>query len=612
MSNQETTGHWRQLTILVLRWLFLAGVTLAVLLLRDADNTTFDLEDSTLALVGGGGAIAALVISGTAFITALQPATGWLFMLFDVVIAGLYIHLTQAPSLLILFVVVYLLVTLLPALDLIAGAFYVLMMVAVSYGLMLFHANEQDLSQNVNFDALLSDYAVPMLAIAIAGGGMLIWAFVQQRYGADEQIRLNRIAKERETQLRQMRERAKAISQMTTLVSGTLDFEKILEAAMDIGDLMLRNIEGNHRVISMILLFREDDQLYIENSRGLKSEFEGRRIAHKQGVIARALAEATPIITAKAAQDPILAKIPGMRQIRSLLCVPLRAEYDNFGVLIYASTAPSVFDPDQIDIMQAIGVQATIALQNAVLRDSLVTEKERIIQMEEDARKSLVRDLHDIPTQTVSGIAMRLRIAIRTLETKPDEVSNDLVGIEKMALRATEEIRHVLFKLRPLALETQGLIAALHQLAEKMQNTYQQKVNIRVSPDVETALNEMKQGALFYLVEEAVNNARKYAEASQIAIQGKVENRMILIQVADNGKGFDTGAVEAGYENRGSFGMINMRERAELLDGSLDVQSTLGKGTAIRIMIPVDDGSSRERSSATKFSASAQDTLSRL
>src|SRR5690606_29739996 len=102
-----------------------------------------------------------------------------------------------------------------------------------------------------------------------------------------------------------------------------------------------------------------------------------------------------------------------------------------------------------------------MALQNAVLYNSLMEEKERIIQMEEDARKALVRDLHDIPTQTVSAVAMRIRIIMRLLEKNPDQVMSELQTVEEMTLRATEEIRHVLFKLRPLALESQGLSAAL-------------------------------------------------------------------------------------------------------------------------------------------------------
>jgi len=180
------------------------------------------------------------------------------------------------------------------------------------------------------------------------------------------------------------------------------------------------------------------------------------------------------------------------------------------------------------------------------------------------------------------------------LERTPQDVPEELVSVEEMALRATEEIRHVLFKLRPLALESQGLGAALKQLADKLQKTYSQAVALRIAPDIDQYLDENKQGALFYLVEEAVNNARKYAEAKLISINIQRQNDVLLVRIADNGKGFDTGAKPD--DDRDHFGMINMRERAELIDGTLTLKSVPGRGTTINVRIPVDPTQeSRER-----------------
>ncbi len=237
----------------------------------------------------------------------------------------------------------------------------------------------------------------------------------------------------------------------------------------------------------------------------------------------------------------------------------------------------------------------------------LMEEKERIIQMEEDARKALVRDLHDIPTQTVSAVAMRIRIIMRLMERNPDEVPSELEQVEQMALRATEEIRHVLFKLRPLALESQGLGAALDQLAEKMQKTYKQNVAVRVHPDVELFLDETKQGALFYLIEEAGNNAWKYAEAKLIKVTIERKDEELIVRIADNGVGFDSEAVDANYDERGSFGMVNMRERAELIDGTLKLKSIPGKGTTITVVIPVD-ATIKSRERTTQLRSQMPDT----
>jgi signal transduction histidine kinase len=157
-----------------------------------------------------------------------------------------------------------------------------------------------------------------------------------------------------------------------------------------------------------------------------------------------------------------------------------------------------------------------------------------------------------------------------------------------MALRATEEIRHVMFTLRPLALETQGLTAALNQLAEKMQSTYKQPMQVKIEPRIEQVLKKDAHGTLFYLIEEAANNARKYAKASMIQVRGTIEDNAVIVRVRDNGKGFDMGAVGNNYEKRGSFGMVNMRERAELINGAFDLQSAPGKGTQVTVRIPIE------------------------
>jgi signal transduction histidine kinase len=288
-------------------------------------------------------------------------------------------------------------------------------------------------------------------------------------------------------------------------------------------------------------------------------------------------------------RDPELSGFVGLQGVRSSLCIPLRAGYDNYGVIVYASDAVESFKEERIDALMAIAAQATIALQNAVLYQNLMSEKTRIIEMEENARKALVRDLHDVPTQTVAALVMKLRIIQKMHERNQPEFITEIKTAEEMAQRATEEIRHVLFKLRPLALESQGLTAALTQLADKIKKTYQQNVVVRVGKELDSYLDKDAQGVVFYLIEEAVNNARKYAEAPLITVQVGRKGGVLLVRIVDNGKGFDAQAVNNGYDRRDSFGMVNMRERAELLDGTLKLDSAPGMGTTITVTIPIAD-----------------------
>ena len=150
----------------------------------------------------------------------------------------------------------------------------------------------------------------------------------------------------------------------------------------------------------------------------------------------------------------------------------------------------------------------------------------------------------------------------------------------------------MLFTLRPLVLETEGLIAALHTMAEKVHDLYQQKIIIDSDQNVIAQLESSHQTVVFYLAEEATNNARKHAEATEIWVRLKClakADDIAVLEIVDNGVGFDVKSVMDSYDRRGSLGMINLRERADLINGLLKIDSAPGKGTRIRVFIPLTD-----------------------
>ena len=216
-----------------------------------------------------------------------------------------------------------------------------------------------------------------------------------------------------------------------------------------------------------------------------------------------------------------------------------------------------------------------------------------MIEVQEEARKKLARDLHDGPTQSVSAIAMRINLIRMMLTKAPDKVEGELLRVEDLARRTTKEIRHMLFTLRPLVLESQGLRAALESMAEKMFETYDQNVEIDVDDKVIEQLEMGKQGVIFFLSEEAVNNARKHAKASLITVRLRsIEHSIILLEIKDNGVGFDVKAINQNYEQRGSLGMVNLTERTELINGLLNLDSAPGRGTNVQVFIPLSEEAS--------------------
>jgi len=141
-----------------------------------------------------------------------------------------------------------------------------------------------------------------------------------------------------------------------------------------------------------------------------------------------------------------------------------------------------------------------------------------------------------------------------------------------------------------LILESQGLVAALQSMAEKTKETFSQNVHIKVDESILESVEMGKQGVIFYIVEEAVNNARKHAQAGHIWVNLRlVRQGLALLQIQDDGIGFDVTAVNRSYDQRGSLGMVNLRDRTELVNGVLDIQSVPGKGTRVQVYIPLTE-----------------------
>ncbi|HTP02548.1 MAG TPA: GAF domain-containing sensor histidine kinase [Anaerolineales bacterium] len=387
-------------------------------------------------------------------------------------------------------------------------------------------------------------------------------------------------------------ERLSAIYELTSTLTATLSYRRVLDTALDIGYNMLDpNSEdhGGDPLVSAVMLFR-GGQLRVGSARRFTSADMRAALEGNEGILRKVFDDGEPILSRDIGYDPELGRLIALRACTSAYCFPLRSGFNVYGAMLYAHPDPDYFTPVRRDMLDIIGRQAVVAIQNARLYQDLVEEKERMIEVHEEARKKLARDLHDGPTQSVAAMAMRLNIARRILERDPEKAGEELVKIEELAHRTSKEIRHMLFTLRPLILESQGLTAALKAMADKMRETFGQHVVVDISPEIESQLDIGKQGVVFYIMEEAVTNARKHASATNIWVRLRpMEQGMAVLEVEDDGVGFDVNAVSRAYDKRSSLGMINLRERAELVNGILNLQSTPGKGTKVSVYLPLTE-----------------------
>jgi signal transduction histidine kinase len=144
----------------------------------------------------------------------------------------------------------------------------------------------------------------------------------------------------------------------------------------------------------------------------------------------------------------------------------------------------------------------------------------------------------------------------------------------------------MLFTLRPVILETQGLVAALKQYLRQLEEEAGLAIHLE-APDLGGRLNIEIEGVTFSIIEEAINNAKKYAQAQNIWVRLGFEDDLFVATVEDDGQGFDVAEVLDSYDQRGSLGLINMRERAELVEGTWTIESAVGQGTKVVLIVPL-------------------------
>ena len=207
----------------------------------------------------------------------------------------------------------------------------------------------------------------------------------------------------------------------------------------------------------------------------------------------------------------------------------------------------------------------------------------KIIEAQEDERKRLSREIHDGPAQMMANVLMRSDLIERVYREKgTDEAIKEIRDLKRMVRSALYEVRRIIYDLRPMALDDLGLIPTLKKYLSTIEE-YNQETSIEfVNIGLDIRLPSKYEVALFRLVQECVQNALKHAESTLIHVKVEVKKDKITVIVKDNGKGFDKEK-----QKNGSFGIMGMKERVDLLEGDITIDSKIGTGTVILIQVPL-------------------------
>jgi signal transduction histidine kinase len=282
--------------------------------------------------------------------------------------------------------------------------------------------------------------------------------------------------------------------------------------------------------------------------------------------------------------------------LRSFVSVPLKTTDRIIGVMNVASRMPGQFSEGDLYLLTSIGHHIGIATEQAGLYERLARASERYqtllqrsLTAQEEERKRIARELHDETSQLLTSLALSLQAVIGIAEARgigDGEFMEKLKRAHSHALHAGSEVVKLMKELRPTLLDELGMAAAIRRYTKDTLEPHGITIDTeflgteqRIWPEAEVTLFRVAQGA--------VGNILKHSEATRASIRLECTARECVLQVEDDGKGFDVKKVTGVDSSGRGAGLFTMKERVKLIGGFCHIDSGSGRGTRVFVKVPL-------------------------
>ncbi len=398
--------------------------------------------------------------------------------------------------------------------------------------------------------------------------------------------------RELETEMLTRHHQLLALSRISSAVSGLSQLDDILNVALD------TVLEIVHGTIGGILLLDERTQeLTYRVQRGLSAKYaEEMRLKVGQGISGTVAQTGDPVLLQDVSQDPRTARLDlvSAEGLKSFVGVPLRAKNRVVGVMNIASHVSGEFAKEDMYLLDSIGHQLGVAIEQAKLYERLSSATERYQKLlqhalaaQEEERKRIARELHDSTSQMLTGLALNIQAAMDVAEMNGINVpmmDERLKKAHSLAVETSMEVTKLINDLRPTLLDSLGLGPALQRYVETwlqpkgIVTTLKTRGHERLPAEIEVAL--------FRIAQEAVNNITKHSEAKHVDIDLQCDGEKCVLKIRDDGRGFDVQEITKVDKTGRGVGLFGMQERVTLVGGACSVESTPGQGTTIISEVP--------------------------
>lgn len=209
---------------------------------------------------------------------------------------------------------------------------------------------------------------------------------------------------------------------------------------------------------------------------------------------------------------------------------------------------------------------------------------EMIIQAQEAERGRLARKMHDGPAQALSNFILQTEITMRLFDVDHAKAKDELTNVKTTAASTFQKVRDFIFDLRPMMLDDLGLVPTITRYIETFKE--QSGIEVRlISTGMEQRFESYIEVMVFRAIQELLSNIALHSQATQVIVQMDTSPNGLRVSIEDNGKGFEVEKIE----EKGGMGLKVIRDRVQMLDGSLEVHSTIGHGSHILFQIPVNN-----------------------
>ncbi len=384
-----------------------------------------------------------------------------------------------------------------------------------------------------------------------------------------------------------------SVSETLTSLTDLSNLDAALGGALDKTlEIMKGSIGG------ILLLDEEKKRLYYRVHRGLSDRYVGEMsIGLGEGIAGKVAQTGESILledisTDSRAARPQLISTEGLRAFAS---VPLRSKERVLGVLNIASSETRKFSPADVRLLEGIAAQIATAIENAQLHQE-VQRKEKIrgellqelLSIQEEERKRIARELHDETSQVLASLTASLEAAAGMLPGNVDKSKALVKKAQALSVDILDEINRLIYELRPALLDDWGLMAAVKWLADNRLGAAGVEVNFK-TVGRERRLQPQLEATLFRVIQEAVNNIARHAQAKHASISLRFMKKAVEVRIGDDGRGFDVEEAISSKDRPRGLGLLGMKERVELANGTLSIRSHPdGGGTEIDVKISLN------------------------